>query len=76
MADDVTNELLLEHLKRIQERLGRVERGQSDIMTELRAHKPLLGALVSQEAVQDGRVADLTERIERIERRLDLRETN
>ena len=70
----VTNELLLEHMKRIPGRLSRLESGQTDIMTELRSHKALLGALVSQEAVQDGRIADLAARLDRVERRLDLRE--
>ncbi|MGR3435471.1 MAG: hypothetical protein ACU0CO_11385 [Shimia sp.] len=74
MAENVTNELLLEHMKRIQERLSRVEHGMDDLMTELRSHKAILGALVSSEAAQDGRIADISHRLDRIEKRLDLRE--
>ncbi|ROT95824.1 hypothetical protein [Histidinibacterium lentulum] len=74
MAENVTNELLLEHLKRIPDRLTRVDGGLGDVMTELRAHKAILGSLVSSEAVRDGRIADISQRLERIETRLDLRE--
>ena len=74
MAGNVTNELLLEHLKRIQDRLGRLELGMDDVMIELRSHKAILGALVSSEATQDGRIAGISKRLDRIETRLDLRE--
>jgi hypothetical protein len=76
MSENVTNELLLEHLKRIQDRMGKVETGVADVMAELRTHKAMLGALVSSEAIQDGRIADISERLERIESRLDLREVD
>ncbi len=77
MAEErVTNELIYETLKRMQERLGRLETGQADILTELRVHKSLLGALVSEGAVQDGRIAELTSRVDRVEHRLELREEN
>ncbi|MBC7156307.1 MAG: hypothetical protein H5U20_02200 [Rhodobacteraceae bacterium] len=71
---DITNELLLEHLKRIQERLGRLDDGQRDIMGELRSHKTILATLLADDAAQDGRIADLANRMERIERRLELRD--
>ena len=70
----VTNELILEHLKSIQERLGRLENGQKDILGELRSHKTMLGTLISDDAIQDGRIAELADRLERIEKRLDLRD--
>ena len=74
MAGNVTNELLLEHLKRIQDRLGRLELGMDDVMIGLRSHKAILGALVSSEVTQDGRIAGISKRLDRIETHLDLRE--
>ncbi|MGR3501013.1 hypothetical protein [Pseudaestuariivita sp.] len=76
MAENVTNELLLEHLKRMQDRLNGLENGQKDIMAELRSHKSILGALVSSESIQDGRIAEISVRLDRIEARLDLKEAN
>ena len=71
---EVTNELIYETLKRMQDRLSRLENGQTDIMTELRSHKAMLGALVTSEAAQDGRIAEVSVRLDRIEARLELRE--
>ena len=73
---EVTNELLYETLKRMQTRLGRLETGQSEIMAELRSHKAMLGALVTSEATQDGRIADVSVRLDRIETRLELRDAD
>ena len=73
---DVDGGLVLEHLRSIQERLGRLENGQREIMTELRAHKTKLGSLVQQDALQDGRIADLALRLDRVEKRLELRDSN
>ncbi|MGR3490892.1 MAG: hypothetical protein ACU0DW_02450 [Shimia sp.] len=74
MPENVTNGLLLEHLKRIQDRMVRMESGLDDVMVELRSHKAILGALVSSEAVQDSRIADISSHPHRIETRLELRE--
>ena len=71
---EVTNELIYETLKRMRDRLSRLEGGQTDIMTELRSHKAMLGALVTSEAAQDGRIAEVSVRLDRIEARLELRE--
>ena len=65
MPENVTNELLLEHLKAIQGRLSNLERGQSEI-------RDRLGRLEEGMASLSRRVDHLTERVERIERRLDL----
>ena len=64
-AGDVTNELLLEHLKAIQATLSR----HSDELREIRER---LAALELQYAQLARRVDRMDERITRIEARLDL----
>jgi hypothetical protein len=71
---EVTNELILEHLKSIQDKLGKLDRGQRDIQSELRSHKSMLGTIISDDALQDGRIAEIYDRLERIEARLALRD--
>jgi hypothetical protein len=71
---DIDNSLLLEHLKQIQERLTRLENGQGVILAEIRAMKGHQASFMASEVAQDATTADLALRVERIERRLDLRE--
>ncbi|MCL3883670.1 hypothetical protein [Marivita sp. GX14005] len=71
---EVTNELILEHLKSIQDKLVQLDRGQRDIQSELRTHKTMLGAIISDDALQDGRIAEIYDRLDRIEARLSLRD--
>jgi|TARA_Y100001933_G_scaffold258045_1_gene305400 hypothetical protein len=65
-------DLIIEHLKRIQERLGRLESGQVEILSEIRQQKTHQAAFLQGEAIQDGRIAELAARLDRIEKRLDL----
>jgi hypothetical protein len=69
---NVTNELLLEHLKQIQGKLADNDQHFARIENELRAVKTHLSALVQSDLNRDADVAALTVRVERIERRLDL----
>ena len=70
--DNVTNEILLEHLKAIQGKLqGQGER-LSRIEAELRTTKAHVAALVQADLNRDTDYASLLLRIERIERRLEL----
>ena len=71
---DVTDELILEHLKRIQDRLTRLEDGQDVMKADLRSIKGHIAAFMASEAAQDTAVAQLTKRVDRIEARLDLRD--
>ena len=72
MTDNVTNELILEHLKQIQGKLANHDLHFVRIETELRAVKTHLAALVQSDLNRDSDIAALTLRIDRIERRLEL----
>ncbi|TSD88536.1 hypothetical protein FFK22_011905 [Mycobacterium sp. KBS0706] len=63
--DEKTNNLVLEHLRHIR---GAVD----DIREDMREVKSRLGLLEQQYAIISGRLDRLTDRVERIERRLDL----
>ena len=70
----VTNELLLETLKRMQDRDARLDRKVDDILRELRSVKEHQAAFMHSEIAQDSRIAELDSRIDRIESRLELRD--
>lgn len=63
--DEKTNNPVLEHLRHIR---GSVD----DIREDMREVKSRLGLLEQQYAIISGRLDRLTDRVERIERRLDL----
>jgi predicted nuclease with TOPRIM domain len=66
MTDETTN-LVLEHLRHIRG-------GIDDLRQDMREVKTRLGLLEQQYAIISGRLDRLTDRVERIERRLDLAE--
>lgn len=72
MADNVTNELILEHLKRIQATLGRMDERLGSLESDSRTIKGHLANFMQSEVRQDGDIASLQARLDRIERRLDL----
>ncbi len=72
MSDNVTNELLLEHLKSIQAKLGKHDNHFIRIENELRALKDHVSGLVKSDLNRDSDIAELAVRIDRIERRLEL----
>lgn len=72
MADNVTNELLLEHLKAIQAKLVEHDHGFATIGAELLAIKGHMAALVQSDLNRSSDLASLEARIERIEKRLEL----
>ena len=81
MTDNVTNELLLEHMKKMQTELSGLKTRMDIFGTELRSIKAFMGsvkhdiaALVENSSASDAVDADLLRRVERIERRLELRE--
>lgn len=71
---EVTNELILETLKRMQERDARLEQKLDDILTDIRGMKEHQSAFMRTELAQDSRIASITEPLDRIERRLELRD--
>lgn len=74
MADNVTNELLLETLKAIQAKINDMANDLSDVKADMRGLKGHMAAFMQSEVAQDGAVAAIQTKIDRIERRLDLTE--
>ena len=72
MPGNVTNELLLEHLKTLQSRLGNLENGQTEIKTTLIGIQPHMIGFMTNVTAHESAIASMRARIERIERRLDL----
>ena len=72
MADNVTNELILEHMKAIQTKLALIAADISEIKADNRAHRSLTTGLVQSENLQGGQIATIQNRLDRIERRLEI----
>lgn len=72
MADNVTNELLLETLKSIQSKISKMADDLSDLKTDMRGVKGHMAAFMQSEVAQDGALASIESHLERIERRLEL----
>jgi hypothetical protein len=64
--------LVLEHLKRFQAQMVRVEEKVDGLSMEIRGGKQHMAAFLTSEVNQDADIASLKTRLERIERRLDL----
>lgn len=72
MAENVTNELILEHLKQIQGKLSDHDARFSRIESELRAVKSHVAGLVQSDLSRDADQATMQVRLDRIERRLGI----
>ncbi len=72
MTDNVTNELLLEHLKALQTDAQSARMERKEIGDELRAINTHIAALVQSDLNRDAQQGSIYERLERIERRLEL----
>ena len=72
MAENVANELILDHLKAIQSRLSAIEGRLQSLETDMRSLKGHMVSFLQAEVAQDGTIADMRTRLDRIERRLDL----
>ncbi len=82
MNENVTNELVLEHLKRLQSGQSQILGRLDAVEAEMRSVKSYLGTikhdmatLIDASTSQDATIATLRSRLDRIERRLDLTET-
>ena len=71
MTDETTN-LVLEHLKRFQASLDRVERKQDEVILRLGRLETAVAVLQGDYAGLSVRLDRVGERIDRIERRLEL----
>ncbi|TGN37559.1 hypothetical protein E4L95_22680 [Paracoccus liaowanqingii] len=72
MADNVTNEMLLEHIQRMQADISSIRTRQDTIGEDLHIVKGHMALFLQAELRKDTAMADFTARIERIERKLDL----
>lgn len=75
MADNVTNELLLETLKASQSKLVDMASDLIDLKADMRGLKGHMAAFMQSEVAQDGAVASIQAKIDRIERRLEISES-
>ncbi len=64
--------LMLEHLKRFQLQMTRIEEKVEGVAADLRGVKQHMAAFLTSETNQDADMASFKLRLERIERRLDL----
>jgi len=71
MAEPI-NDLVLEHLKRIQSDLTEVKRDVREVKSEVVSLRTIMGEFIKTDARREGSIASLELRVERIERRLDL----
>ncbi len=71
---NVTNELILEHLEVIQGKLSTMADNLTDVKTDMRGLKTHMAGFMQSEVAQDGMLASIRARLDRIERRLDLSE--
>jgi hypothetical protein len=74
MPDNVTNELLLETLKAIQAKLSDMASDVVDLKADMRGLKGHMAAFMQSEVAQDGAIASIQAKIDRIERRLEIAE--
>jgi hypothetical protein len=74
MAENVTNELLLETLKAIQATLSRIDGRITHVEGDIRIIKGHMASFMQSEVQQDAAIAELGLRLDRIERRLELNE--
>ena len=72
MADNVTNELILEHLKAMRSEMSDMRSRLSSVESEMRAVKGHLAVLVQADLGRDERIAGFEVRLERVERRLEI----
>ena len=73
MAQSVTNELILEHLKQVQSKLSNMAAEIAETRSDIRSLKGHVASMLHSEASKDGEIAAIKLRIERIEQRLELR---
>ena len=74
MPDNVTNELLLETLEAIQAKLSDMASDVVDLKADMRGLKGHMAAFMQSEVAQDGAIASIQAKIDRIERRLEIAE--
>ena len=74
MSETVTNQLLLEHLKAIQSKLSSMADDIADLQSDMRGIKSHMAGFLHSEVAQDGAIASMRARLDRLERRLELQD--
>ena len=74
MGDNVTNRLLLEPLEAIQSKLSSMASDVNDLKSDMPRLESHLAGFMQSEVAQDSAIATMQTRLERIERRLELRD--
>jgi len=75
MNSNVSDELLLEHMKAVRAELCSMRDDIRSLRSEVRAVKGHVAVLVQSDLDRDGRQEEIFSRLDRIERRLDLAES-
>ncbi len=71
MTDEPDN-LILRYLRKLDEKIDRLDERQQDVASDVRSLKAHMAAFLQAEAAQDGSIASILVRLDKIERRLDL----
>lgn len=74
MADIVTNELIYETLKKVQDGVADLKRDLREVKLDLNGLRGMVGDLIKTDSRRDTSYISLESRVERIEARLDLHE--
>ena len=72
MTDNVTNQLLLEHLQAIQAKLAAMDGRMNELQADVRRIKSPMASFMHAEVSHDSSMAAMQECLDRIERRLEL----
>jgi hypothetical protein len=75
MTDD-PDSIVLRYLRRLDAKADRIGEAVSDLSAEVRGIKGHLAAFMQDEIAQDSALASIKDRLTRMERRLDITETD
>lgn len=64
--------IILRYLRKLDERTERMEENQKDMAADIRILKGHMAGFMQAETRQDGAMASMSERIDRIEKRLEI----
>ena len=64
--------IILRYLRKLDERTERIEENQKDMAADIRILKGHMAGFMRAETRQDGAMASMSERIDRIEKRLEI----
>jgi hypothetical protein len=71
---DEPDSLTLRYLRRLDDKMDSLQTDIADLASEVRGIKSHMAGFMQNELAQDGAIAGLKKRLDRIERRLDLNE--